>query len=199
MNDASPMPTAFDPTAVSSLAQEIAQHVGPLQHVAPTHLHLWLPALTVPSAWAIADADAPAVTRLLLRRVNSTNHWDSCEVLNLYRVPGTVPEALVLRNADRILRDSQATEISAHPVDVPPQYAIVATRASGRLTTGNRQVLSHFNNYVVNSAGGGALIEQAVVVGADAQAALAAECAALTENLYRSLLASIDRPHDPRL
>jgi len=199
MTDNAPLPTAFDPTAVSSLAQEIARHVGPLQRVTTTHLHLWLPALTIPSAWTIADADGAAVTRLLLRRLNSTNHWDSCEVLNLYRVPGAVPAALVLRNADRILRDSQATDISAQPLDVPPQYGIIATRASGRLTTGNRQVLGQFNNYVVNSAAGGALVEQAVVVGADAQSALAEECAALTENLYRSLLASIDRPHDPRL
>ncbi|WP_242657572.1 MULTISPECIES: hypothetical protein [Mycobacterium] len=193
------MPTAFDPTAVSSLAQEIAQYIGPLQRVTTAHLHLWLPALTVPCAWTIADADGAAVTRVLLRRLNSTNHWDSCEVLNLYRVPGAVPAALVLRNADRILRDSQATDISAQPLDIPPQYGIIGTRASGNLTTGNRQVLGQFNNYVVNSAAGGALIEQAVVVGADAQPSLAEECAALTENLFRSLLASIDRPHDPRL
>lgn len=199
MIDDPAMPTAFDPAAVSSLAQQIAQHVGPLKRVTAAHLHLWLPALTVPSAWTIADADGAAVTRLLLRRINSTNSWDGCEVLNLYRVAGAVPEALVLRNADRILRDSQAADISAYPLDIPPQYGIIATRASGRLSTGNRQVLGQFNNYVVNSAAGGALIEQAVVVGADAQSALAAECAALTENLYRALLASIDRPHDPRL
>ncbi|WP_231999926.1 hypothetical protein [Mycobacterium sp. 1245852.3] len=193
------MPTAFDPTAVSSLAQEIAQHIGPLQRVTTAHLHLWLPALTIPSAWTIADADGAAVTRLLLRRLNSSNHWDSCEVLNLYRVPGAVPAALVLCNADRILRDSQATDINAQPLDIPPQYGIIGTRASGHLTTGNRQVFGPFNNYIVNSAAGRALIEQAVVVGSDAQPSLAEECAALTENLYRSLLASIDRPHDPGL
>ncbi|OOK65340.1 hypothetical protein BZL29_7697 [Mycobacterium kansasii] len=165
----------------------------------PAHLHLWLPALAVPSNWIIADADGAAVTRLLLRQFNSTNHWDGCEVLNLYRIAGTVPEALVLGNADRILRDSHATDINAHPLDIPPQYGIIATRSTGLLSTGTRLVHSQFTNYVVNRAAGGALIEQAIVVGTDVQSALAEECAALTENLYRSVLASIDRPHDPRL
>jgi hypothetical protein len=46
---------------------------------------------------------------------------------------------------------------------------------------------------VVNTAAGGALIEQAIVVGADEVSTLDSEANELTENLYRSLLISIDR------
>jgi hypothetical protein len=190
------MTAPLDPAAVSSLAQEIAEHVGPLDGVPTAHLHLWLPDLTAPPGWTVAAVDGATVTRLLLRRLNSGTHWDGCEVLNLYRVPGTVPESLVLDNADRILRDSAATDIRSRRLDVAPQYGIIATRAYGVLHSGDRVVCSRFHNYVVNTNAGGALIEQGIVIGAEMLSALESEVNELTENLYRSLLTSIDRaPH----
>jgi hypothetical protein len=48
-------------------------------------------------------------------------------------------------------------------------------------------------SHLVNTAAGGALIEQAIVFGADELFALGSEANELTENLYRSLLTSIDR------
>lgn len=187
------MSAPFNPAAVSSLAQEIAAHVGPLEEVPTAHLHLWLPGLTAPPPWTLAAVDGTTVTRLLLRRLNSRSYWDGCEVLNLYRVPGTVPETLVLDNADRILRDSAATEIRSHQLDIAPRYGVIATRASGVLHSGDRAVRSQFHNYVVNTAAGGALIEQAIAIGADELSAPDSEANELTENLYRSLLTSIDR------
>jgi hypothetical protein len=185
------MTAPFDPTAVSSLAHKIAEHVGPLEAVQTAHLHLWLPGLTAPPAWTIAAVDGATVTRVLLRRLSSGAHWDGCEILNLYRVPGTVPESLVLDNADRILRDGGATDIRSRQLDIAPPYGVIATRASGVLHSGDRVVRSQFHNYVVNTAAGGALIEQALVIGADMLSALDSEANELTENLYRSLLASI--------
>lgn len=187
------MSPPFDPAAVSSLAQEIAKHVGALQGVPMAHLHLWLPDLTAPPAWTVAAVDGATVTRLLLRRLNSGTHWDGCEVINLYRVPGTVPESLVLDNAERILRDSAATEIRSQQLDIAPRHRVIATRASGVLHSGDRVVRSQFHNYVVNTAAGGALIEQAIVIGAEELPALDSEANKLTENLYRSLLTSIGR------
>jgi hypothetical protein len=187
------MSASFNPAAVSSLAQEIAKHVGTLEAVPAAHLHLWLPDLTAPHAWTVAAVDGATVTRLLLRQLNSGTYWDGCEVLNLYRVPGTVPESLVLDNAERILRDSAATEICSHQLHTAPRYGVIATRALGVLHSGDRVVRGQFNNYVVNTAAGGALIEQAIVVGADELSALDSEANELTENLYRSLLTSIDR------
>lgn len=187
------MTAPFDPAAVSSLAQQIAEHVGPLDGVPAAHLQLWLPDLTAPPAWTVAAVDGATVTRLLLRRLNSGTHWDGCEVLNLYRVPGVVPEALVLDNADRILRDSAATDIRSCRLEVAPRYGVIATRASGVLHSGDRVVRSQFHHYVVNTNAGGALIEQAIVIGAEMLSALDSEVNELTENLYRSLLTSIDR------
>jgi hypothetical protein len=187
------MTAPLDPAAVSSLAQEIAEHVGPLDGVPTAHLHLWLPDLTAPPGWTVAAVDGATVTRLLLRRLNSGTHWDGCEVLNLYRVPGAVPESLVLDNADRILRDSAATDIRSRQLDIAARYGVIATRASGVLHSGDRVVRSQFHNYVVNTNAGGALIEQAIVIGAEMLSALDSEVNELTENLYRSLLTSIDR------
>jgi len=159
------MGAPFDPTAVSSLAEVLAEHTGALTFVPPAHLPLWLPDLTVPQGWAAAGVDGATVTRMLLRRLGSGDHWDGCEVLNLYRVPGTVPEPLVLDNADRALRDSGADDIRTYRVDTPPRYAVIATRASGTLRIGTRTVPSQYNYYVVNTAAGGALIEQAMPAG----------------------------------
>ena len=54
--------------------------------------------------------------------------------------------------------------------------------------------------YMVNTAAGGALIEQTIFIGANARSVLAHEVADLTDDLYRSLLTSIDsrarRPSD---
>jgi hypothetical protein len=134
---------------------------------------------------------------MLLRRLSRGDHWDGCEFLNLYRVPGAVPESLVLDNADRTLRDSGADDIQTYRVDTPPRYGVITTRASGTLRTGARTVHSQYSYYVVNTAAGGALIEQAMLVGGDAHLVLSGEVAELTENLYRALLASIDRATTP--
>jgi hypothetical protein len=184
----------FDPAAVSSLAEVLAEHTGGLTFVPPAHLPLWLPDLTVPHGWDIGAVDGPTVTRmLLLRRPGSADEWDGCEVLNLYRVDGTVPESLVLDNADRTLRDSGAEDIHTRRVDTPPRYGVIATRSSGRLHIGARTVHSQYSYYVVNTAAGGALIEQAVIMRGDEHSMRNGEVAKLTDNLYHSLLASIDQ------
>lgn len=138
---------------------------------------------------------------MLLRRLGSGDNWDGCEVLNLYRVSGTVPETLVSDNAERTLRDSGADSIHTHHIDTPPRYGVIAMRSSGLLHIGARAVHSQYTYYVVNTAAGGALIEQALMVGSDAQPKLSGEVAKLTDDLYRALLASIDRapaPPSPR-
>jgi hypothetical protein len=179
---------------VSSLAEVLAEHTGGLTFVPPAHLPLWLPDLTVPHGWDIGAVDGPTVTRmLLLRRSGSADQWDGCDVLNLYRVYGTVPESLVLDNADRTLRDSGADDIETHRVDTPPRYGVIATRSSGRLRIGARTVHSQYSYYVVNTAAGGALIEQAVIIRGDEHRMRSGEVAKLTDNLYHSLLASIDQ------
>jgi hypothetical protein len=191
------MTAPFNPSAVSSLAEVIAVQTGGLTFVPPAHLRLWLPELTVPQGWAAGTVNDATATRILMRRLGSANHWDGCEVLNLYRVSGTVPGTVVLNNADRILRDSGANDIRTYRIDTPSRYGMIATRSSGTLHAGARAVHSHFLHYVINTAAGGALIEQTIAVGADVHPVLAREVADLTENLYRSLLTSIDRAPRP--
>lgn len=187
----------FDPAGVSSLAEVLAEHTGGLTFVPPAHLPLWLPDLTVPEGWDLGAVDGPTVTRMLLRRLGSGDNWDGCEVLNLYRVAGTVPEKLVCENAERTLRDSGADCIHTHHIETPPRYGVIAMRSSGLLHSRARTVHSQYTYYVINTAAGGALIEQALMVGSDAQPTLGAEVAKLTDDLYRALLASIDRAPTP--
>ncbi|MDM3975999.1 hypothetical protein QRB36_17675 [Mycobacterium marseillense] len=108
-----------------------------------------------------------------------------------------MPEKLVFDNAERTLRDSGADSIHTHHIDTPPQYGVIAMRSSGLLHIGARTVHSQYTYYTINTAAGGALIEQAVMVGSDAQPTLSGEAAKLTDNLYRALLASIDRALTP--
>lgn len=81
------MNTSFDPAAVSSLAEVLAQHLGALTFVHAADLPLWLPDLGAPDRWQASVPERATVTRMLLRRIRSSDHWDACEVLNLYRVP----------------------------------------------------------------------------------------------------------------
>jgi hypothetical protein len=161
----------FNPSAVWSLAYVIAEHTGALPLVAARHLHLWLPDLVAPCGWASGAIDGATVTRMLVRRLGGSGHWDGCEILNLYCVPGAVPEAVVLDNADRSLRDSGTVDVHVCRIDVPKRYRVIAARATGRLDTAGRTVCAQYSHYVVNTTAGSALIEQAILVGADARAA----------------------------
>jgi hypothetical protein len=187
----------FDPAAVSSLAEVLAEHTGGTKFVPPADLSQWLPDLAVPRGWDVGVVEGPTVTRMLLRRPGSGDYGDGCEVLNLHRVPGAVPESLILDNSDRTLRDIGADAIQTHRVDTPPRYGVIATRSSGRLLIGARTVHCQYSYYAVNTVVGGALIEQAVIIGGDERTMLSGDMAKLTENLYRALLTSIDRVPTP--
>jgi len=191
------MTAPTNPTVLSSFAQLIAGHTGDVIPVPPAELQSWLPDLTVPPGWADATVSGAPVTRILLRRLGDGQDWDGCEVLKLCRVPGVVPETVVFDTADRVLRDSGATEIRTHRVDTPAHYGVIAVRSSGALGAGARKVHSHFHHYVVNTAAGCGLIEQTILIGAGVGLALGREVADLTENLYRSLLTSIARASNP--
>lgn len=176
-----------------SLPDVIAEQTGALTLVAPTYLHLWLPDLATPSGWADSAVDGATVTRMLVRRLGASSHWDGCEVLNLYRAPGAVPAAVVLDNAHRSLRDSGAVDVQVGRIDVPKRCGMSATRATGRLDTAGRTVCGQYSHYVVNTAAGGALIEQVILVAVDTLPMLAPEVEGLAEGVYRSLLLSVDR------
>jgi hypothetical protein len=185
--------TSFFNVNASSLAEAIAESSGRLTLVPTVSLQAWLPDLVVPSGWASGAVDGARATRLLTRRISSGQIWDGCEILNVYRVSGTVPQTVVLQNADRTLRDGGADDIRTHRLATPPRYGLIATRSSGTLRAETRTVHCDFNHYVFNTNAGAALIEQVIAVAADAHAALARAVADLTENLYRSLTTRIDR------
>jgi hypothetical protein len=191
------MSTPFDPAAVSSLAEVLAQHLGALTFVLAADLPLWLPDLEPPKGWKASVPERATVTRMLLRRTRSR---DACEVLNLYRVPGVIPESLVLNHVDRTLRDSgaDADAIESHRIEIPLQYNVIAPRASGVLFVRDRAVRSQYTDYAVNAPAGGALIEQTLVVVGDAHILLTDELTALSTNLERALLSSIDRAPRPQ-
>lgn len=181
----------FDPAAVSSLAAQVAAVTGGLTAVRPGELPLWLPGLRTPPDWVVDSIDNATATRVLTRRVHETHRWDGIETLNLYRVPGQIPEQLVLDNADRILRDAAATDIRSSRFPTPAHPNVIVTRAVGVLDIGPRRVYSHVNHCAVNSAAGGALIEQTVMVGADAFGTLAEDVLTLSDGVLAALLSSV--------
>jgi hypothetical protein len=178
---------------VSSLTEVIAESTGQLILVPTSGLEVWLPDLVVPHGWTSGVVENARVTRVLTRRLDGRHTWDGCEILNAYRVPGAVPETMVLDNATRTLRDSGASNIRTHRLATAQRYGLIATRSSGTLHTATRMVQCHFNHYVFNTDAGAALVEQVIAVGADTYAALAREVVDLTANLYRSLTTRIDR------
>ncbi|WP_236147676.1 hypothetical protein [Mycolicibacterium sp. CH28] len=186
------MDFSFGTNTVSSLAEALAECVGEVDFVPPEHLPLWLPDLRVPRLWE-ATIPSGTVTRMLRRRIRSEEHWDACEVINLFRVSGPIPEPLVHEQIARTLRDSGAQAIESHRIDVAVRYNVIAAQASGLLSTRDGVLHSQYTDYAVNAAAGGALIEQIILVVGEALPLLEDELATLTTGLRRALLASIDR------
>jgi hypothetical protein len=178
---------------VSSLAEVIAESTGRLTLVPAAGLQGWLPDLVVPLGWTAGAVDDAPATRVLTRRQAGGRTWEGCEILSVYRVPGTVPESVVVNDATRTLRDSGAHDIRTQRLATVPRHRLVAMRSTGTLHANARAVESHFNHYVFNTDAGAALVEQVIAVSADAYEALASELVDLTETLYRSLMARIDR------
>lgn len=174
------------------MAQAIAERTGALTSVPATHLSVWLPGLVVPPGWYATTAVGATAARMLTRSLSVGQNWDACEVLNLYRVPGTVPETVVLLNADRTLRDSGAHDIDTRRIDIPASYGVIATRARGTLYVGTRGVRVHYNHFAVNATAGAALVEQVVLVVAEVYPVLGDEVEELASTLHGTLLASID-------
>lgn len=186
------MDLSFDSHAVSSLAEMLAEHVGEVHFVPATHLPLWLPDLRVPGRWQETIPSGP-VTRMLRRRIRGDVHWDACEVINLYRVAGAIPEPLVYEQVARALRDSGAHAVQSHPVDIPMQYNVIAAQATGLLSVKDGVLRGQYTDYAVNTAAGSALVEQIILVVGEALSLLKNELATLTAELQRALPASIDR------
>jgi len=180
--------------AASSLAEVLGQRNGALTPMPPEALHLWLPELQTPAGWVDTTTVATApVARMLLRRPREAGPWDACELINLYQVPGRISPDMVVENADLALRDGGASDIHVYlRDDVPTAFdGLMAVRVSARLAVGGREVEAVYNYYAINTCGDAGLIEQAIVIGADAAAALAVEVDCLAESVYQSLLASL--------
>ncbi|GAY17975.1 hypothetical protein [Mycobacterium sp. shizuoka-1] len=190
---------SFGTNTASSLAEVLAGCVGDVELVPPEHLPLWLPDLGVPRLW-VATAPNGTVTRMLLRGIRSEERWDACEVINLYRIAGAIPAPLVHEQIARTLRDSGARAIQSHRVDVAAQYNVVAAQAAGLLSIKDGVLRCQYTDFAVNTASGGALIEQIILVAGKAFPLLENELTALSTELQRALLASIDRasPSDAR-
>jgi hypothetical protein len=185
--------SSFDSAEVSSLAEAINEQVGTLGLVEPRYLHLWLPGLTVPDGWADSNVDGSALTRMLARRIGGGGPWDGCELLTLYRVPGVVPTALVLDNAERTLRDCGAADIRTHIIETSDRAEVFGVRVTGTINMGGRTVCAQYSDYVVNTEAGAALVEQALLIGSEAISILESEVQELTTDVCCALLDSIGR------
>ncbi|CAN5632381.1 hypothetical protein BH09ACT7_BH09ACT7_55270 [soil metagenome] len=96
------------------------------------------------------------------------------------------------------LRDSGAEAIQSHRIQIPLQYNVIAAQASGVLSVRDRALRSQYTGYAVNTAVGGALIEQIIVVAGEAHIPLTGEVTALSTNLKGALLTSLDRAPRPQ-
>jgi hypothetical protein len=182
------------PVAVSSVAEEIRRTIGPIALVPSESLSYWLPDLSLPAGWTVVatPVDIMPVTRIALRRFTEHAEWDGCEVIALYQFAGTLPEQLMQDSADRTLRDLAAHNLRRHTVGLPPVPGATAVRSSGSFNLGEQSIWGQFTNYVVNTGETGGLVEHTVLVRAPLRARLARDIAALTENVRRSFLTSVE-------
>lgn len=185
----------------SSVAEQIRNHVSDMWVIPPEGLSQWLPSLSSPLGWSAAHIDMGSLTpaRVLTRSADvDADSWIGCDVINLLRFNGSMPDGLVQAHADRALRDLGADAPITYRVTMPSDVGVIATRSRGIAVIGTR-LWVQVTNYVVPGASDSGLIEHTILVDARTREHLKPDVAQLTESVRSALIASIcaQRPPHP--
>ncbi|MCV7229094.1 hypothetical protein [Mycolicibacterium komossense] len=156
--------------SVSSVVDEVRNHVANLSAVPAQNLPEWLQSLDVPPGWQLAQigTDAVPLGRVVLSGHKPEGGWEGCETLSLFGFNGTLPENVLTESADRTLRDLDADNVNSISLTIAADSSAAAVRSSGYFTTSGRRVWAQYSTYVGRNEGGeeGFLIEHAIYIDA---------------------------------
>jgi hypothetical protein len=156
----------------------------------------WLNRLSIPVGWQLVelpDGADPALARLAVCGPRGNGEWEAADTINVFGYTGWPVFYDLFHNADRILRDLNATSIAVQALPVPPVQRAAALRCSGTATIGDRSVWVQQSNYVAGSElpNASRLIVHSMFVDSACRARLTEDATQLGDAVYQGYVAAL--------
>jgi hypothetical protein len=160
----------------------------------------WLQRLSIPMNWQLVglpDVPDQLIARMAVCGPLGNGEWEAADTISVFGYTGWPVFYDVFHNADRTLRDLNATSVGVQVLPVPPIQWTAALRSSGIAPIGDRSVWVQQSNYVAGSEQphAGRLIVHSVFVNDASRARLADDIANMSDAVYKGFVAAITKAH----
>jgi hypothetical protein len=160
----------------------------------------WLQRLSIPMNWQLVglpDVPDQLIARMAVCGPLGNGEWEAADTISVFGYTGWPVFYDVFHNADRTLRDLNATSVGVQVLPVPPIQWTAAVRSSGIAPIGDRSVWVQQSNYVAGSEQphAGRLIVHSVFVNDASRARLADDIANMSDAVYKGFVAAITKAH----
>jgi hypothetical protein len=141
----------------------------------------------------LPDGADPALARLAVHGPRGNGEWEAADTINVFRYTGWPVFYDVFHNADRMLRDLNATNIARQVLPIPPIQRAAALRCSGTAAIGDQSVWVQQSNYVAGSElpNASRLIVHSLFVDSGCRARLAEDAIQLSDAVYQGYVAAL--------
>jgi hypothetical protein len=160
----------------------------------------WLKRLTIPTNWQLLrlpDGPEQALARITVFGPLGNGEWQATDTINVTGFTGWPTFYDVYRNADRVLRGLDATDVAVKALPVPPIQWTAAMRSSGTALFGDRSVWIQQSHYVAGSEQPqeSRLIVHSTLVDSACRERLAENITHLSDEVYQSFINTFSNKH----
>jgi hypothetical protein len=153
----------------------------------------WLQPLSIPANWqqlSVPETPPQAVVRMVVFGPLGNGEWQAADTINVTGFTGWPTFYQVYRNADRVLRGLNSSNIAVKVLPVPPIQWTAATRSSGTAIVGDRSVWIQESHYIAGSDQPHAsrLIVHSIVVDSASLERLAENITHLSDEVYQGFI-----------
>jgi len=156
----------------------------------------WLQRLSIPMNWQLVglpDVPDQLIARMAVCGPRGNGEWEATDTISVFGYTGWPVFYDVFHNADRTLRDLNATGIGVQVLPVPPIQWTAAVRSSGIAPIGDRSVWVQQSNYVAGSEQphAGRLIVHSLFVDTACRDRLADDVTQLSDAVHQGFVAAL--------
>jgi hypothetical protein len=156
----------------------------------------WLQRLSIPMNWQLVglpDVPDQLIARMAVCGPLGNGEWEAADTISVFGYTGWPVFYDVFHNADRTLRDLNATGIGVQALPVPPIQWTAAVRSSGIALIGDRSVWVQQSNYVAGSEQphAGRLIVHSLFVDTACRDRLAEDVTQLSDAVHQGFVAAL--------
>jgi hypothetical protein len=153
----------------------------------------WLKQLGIPSDWqllALPGGPEQTLARMAVSGPIGEGEWAAADTIGVSGFTGWPAFYDLYRNADRVLRELKANDVSVRVLPVPRLQWTAAVRSSGTALIGERRVWIQQSNYVAGSDHRHAsrLIVHTTVVNSESREQLAESIFQLSADVYNGFV-----------